>query len=117
MSYVRTAYRKTYSNTGIITAGLCYTIPITDIERNEYGPFKRLTIVNNSGSATYVYINGYIVGPSTVSTYEYLYSLPADSTLMIEPADNIFISLNPIVKNVSGSNIEVGKIIAMFQNY
>jgi len=117
MSYGNKAYRSKYSNASIIVASGVYVVGITDIEKNTYAPFRRLIIVNNSGSDTLVYINGTIQGTATVSNYEYLYPLPANYTLILEPSDNIFINTSPIIFNNSGSNIAIGKIEVMLQNY
>lgn len=117
MSYGNKLYGNRYSNTAVITPTTTYVVPITDIEKNNYAPFRRLVIANNSGSDTLVYINGTVDGANTISYYEFIYPLPANYTLIIEPSDNIFIRTSPIIKNNSGSNIEIGKIEVMFRNY
>lgn len=117
MSYGYRAYKTKYSNTAIISAATVYVVPITDIEKNNHAPFTRLIIVNNSGSDTLIYLNGSLGGTSTVSNYQYLYPLPANYTLIIEPQDNIKINTSPLIYNNSGSEIPVGKLIVMLQNY
>lgn len=112
-------YKKRYSNESTIDSGSIYMVQMTDTERDEYGPFPKLTIVNNSGLNIEVYINGTYDGNNNVNNYDKFVPLPANSTLYYGPeeGDTIVITMPPLVKNVGGTGIVTGLIHAEFQNY
>lgn len=110
-------YKGKYSSTAIVEPSKAWRIPITDTEIEEYGPFVRLKIINNSNQPTIVFINGWIDGNDVVQAYKHQYPLPDNATLFIDLEDNIFITKDPLVQNISGGNIASDDLHCEFQNF
>ena len=110
-------WKYKYSNAAILVVGRIYEVAITDTEKDEYGPFPRVVIINDSPNDVIVYIDGYDDGNYAVNNAEHQFTLPADSTLFIDYDDAVLISNSIIVKNIGINNISIGDIKVFVQNY
>jgi hypothetical protein len=89
------AFRKNYSNSGAINAGVTHNWRPTEKEIEKYAPFNSLVIYNSNSNCTIkVKLDG-----SSVNYFQ----VPPDSSLYINPEDGIYFTWLDI-ENLSGSS-------------
>lgn len=111
-------YKNRYANIAAVNATKVWNVPIKEAERDNFSPFNHLVIFNRDVNCTIqAALDAIGLGDDTLSSTDRTYYLLPSAALEIEVKDKV-IFRGLAIKNLNAvSNIAIGDLVVMFQNY